>query len=341
MVKLIVMCGLQCSGKSTKARELGDEYNAQVLSSDYIREQHPDWDNENVFRNLYQMMNFFLSENQSVIIDATNVTIKSRRQIFQNIKHPCDKICHIMNVPYDTCVERLHKRNQSDYPHKFDEEVIKKYYYSFEIPFYEEGWDEIKVENIPTITDASNYMNLVQEKAEKFDQQNMHHTQNLGQHMDTVGGLLEEIGMNDIIVRAGYFHDVGKLFTQIFKEGDENAHYYSHANVGAYKLLCKAGIYEKNSVYDFEKETIDDYHFYDTNTTLEWLFYINYHMHLFNVTTDKSIKKWCQIFGEEKFSNLKLFNKCDKTRETDTTEFVELLHKEMEELIKATKGGKK
>ena len=37
-------------------KELESEYNAQVLSSDYIREQHPDWDNENVFRNLYQIL---------------------------------------------------------------------------------------------------------------------------------------------------------------------------------------------------------------------------------------------------------------------------------------------
>jgi predicted kinase len=254
MVNLIVMCGLQCSGKSTKARELADQYNAQIISSDYIREQHPDWDNEKVFKNVYQMINFFLENEKSVVLDATNVTLKARKQIFQNVKQPCTKICHIMNVSFEECCERLKKRNESDYPHKFDADVIKKYYYSFEIPFYEEGWDEIKVENIPTITDASNYMNLIQEKAEKFDQQNMHHTQNLGQHMDTVGELLEETGINDIIVRAGYFHDVGKLFTQIFKEGDENAHYYSHANVGAYKLLCRAGIYDNSSI----KECVDN-----------------------------------------------------------------------------------
>lgn len=314
MNKLIVMCGLQCSGKSTKTRELADQYNAQIISSDYIREQHPDWDNEKVFKNLYQMMNFFLEKEQNVVVDATNVTIKSRKQIFQNIKWPCEKICHIMNVPYEECVERLHKRNESDYPHKFDEEVIKKYYYSFEIPFYEEGWDKIEVENIPEIEDADNYLKSIKQKAETFDQNNMHHTQNLGDHMNTVGDMLVELNADEIVIRAGYFHDTGKLFTQIYKEGDPNAHYYSHANVGAYKLLCYAGIYEQNSITNYETGKLEFYYFYDTNMFLDWLFYINYHMHLFNVTTEKSIKKWTQTFGEKRYNNLKILNQCDKAR---------------------------
>ena len=317
MVNLIVMCGLQCSGKSTKARELADQYNAQIISSDYIREQHPDWDNEKVFKNVYQMINFFLENEKSVVLDATNVTLKARKQIFQNVKQPCIKICHIMNVSFEECCERLKKRNESDYPHKFDADVIKKYYYSFEIPFYEEGWDEIKIENTPEIEDASNYLKLIQERAEKFNQQNMHHTQNLGDHMQTVAEGLEKLGMEQNIVRAGYFHDTGKLFTQTFKEGDENAHYYSHANVGAYKLLCHAGIYEEYSPtkLDYENGNMESRYFYDTDTVLDWLFYINYHMHLFNVTTEKSIKKWTEIFGDVRFNNLKIFNACDKSRE--------------------------
>lgn len=302
--KLIVMCGLQCSGKSTKTKELAELYKAEILSSDYIRLQHPDWDNEKVFKNLYQLMNNLLKEDTSVIIDATNTTIKSRRQIFQNLKYNCDKMCYIMNTPYDICIERLKERNNSDYPHKFDEEVIKKYYYSFEIPFYEEGWDEIIINNIPTINDSETYINNILDKCKDFNQQNKHHTQNLDKHMNTVGSKLE--GNDDKnLVRAAYLHDIGKLFTQTFKDNDPNAHYYSHANVGAYKLLCFTGIYENNLSNDY---------IYDYKSTLDLLFYVNYHMHMFNITTEKSEKKWRQIFGEERFNNLKLLNTCDKSR---------------------------
>ena len=48
--------------------------------------------------------------------------------------------------------------------------------------------------------------------------------------------------------------------------------------------------------------------------TLDWLFYINYHMHMFNLTTDKSRKKWQNIFGQEKFRALEIFNEADKKR---------------------------
>ena len=45
---------------------------------------------------------------------------------------------------------------------------------------------------------------------------------------------------------------------------------------------------------------------------LEFLFYVNYHMHPFFVQSGKSEKKWKDIFGEEKYNKLFLFNECDK-----------------------------
>ena len=144
---LIVLCGLQCSGKSTKAKEFAEEYNATVLSSDKLREEYKNAKNDTIFRILYEKMNDLLAKGIDVVIDATNITIKARKQIFQNLKVDCEKYCHIMNTPYEVCLERLKERNKTDYPHKFDADVIKKYYYSFEIPFEEEGWDYILFEN--------------------------------------------------------------------------------------------------------------------------------------------------------------------------------------------------
>jgi putative nucleotidyltransferase with HDIG domain len=308
MVNLIVMCGLQCSGKSTMARELGDGYNAQILSSDYIREQHPDWDNEKVFNNLYTLMNNCLANDVSVIIDATNITIKSRKKIFENLRYSCFKKCYIMNTPYSECVERLKQRNLSDYPHKFGEDVIKRYYYSFEVPFYEEGWDEIIIHNKPSIESSENYIKSLLEKCKGFNQRNTHHNKTLDKHMDNVGDKMIKSTKDTTLIKAAYLHDIGKLFTQTFKEGDENAHYYSHANVGAYKLLCYAGF------FDYINSN-NDYMEYDTYTTLDLIFYINYHMHLFNITTEKARKKWKSIFGEDKFVNLELLHQFDKERE--------------------------
>lgn len=305
---LLVMCGLQCSGKSTKAKECAEKYGYTVLSSDKIREEYKNAKNDTVFRLLYERMNDLLGKGIDVIIDATNITIKARKQIFQNLKVDCAKICHIMNTPYEVCLERLKERNKTDYPHKFDADVIKRYYYSFEIPFYEEGWDSIHIENHPDDEDGFNFASNLLKLAENFNQQNKHHTQNLGDHMGSVSFRLDDLTGNTNLVTAGAYHDVGKLFTQTFKDGDPNAHYYNHANVGTYELLCGSGCYD--IMFDDNKSSI----VYNTEETLEWLFYINYHMHLFNVQTEKSEKKWRGIFGDEKFNNLRLFNECDKAR---------------------------
>ena len=45
---------------------------------------------------------------------------------------------------------------------------------------------------------------------------------------------------------------------------------------------------------------------------LEILFYVNYHMQPFFIQSEKSEKKWKEIFGEEKYNNLLIFNECDK-----------------------------
>ena len=187
-------------------------------------------------------------------------------------------------------------------------EVLKKYYYSFEIPFYEEGWDSIQIENQPDDKDSFDFSSNLLKLAENFDQQNKHHTQNLGDHMENVSLKLDDLTDNTNLITAGAYHDVGKLFTQTFRDSDPNAHYYNHANVGTYELLCGSGC------YDIEHKNDISITRYNIKNTLEWLFYINYHMHLFNVQTEKSEKKWRAIFGDEKFNNLRLFNECDKAR---------------------------
>lgn len=309
MVKLFVMVGLQCSGKSTEAKNLAKEFNAEIVSSDQLRIEHPEYNNDSIFKLLYSRVNNLLSIKRNVIIDATNITIKSRRHIFLNIKEPCEKICYIMNVPYNECQKRLDKRNQDKDTHYVPKEVLEKYYYSFEIPFFEEGWDEIKLYIEPEFYKGLEVLSTYKSLAEGFNQKNKHHCQDLGQHMNTVGDLIKKETQDAILIKSAYYHDIGKLFTQTYKPGDENAHYYNHANVGAYSILSNVALYE-------EYYSVDDEHFVlRIKDTIDWIFYINYHMHIFNITTEKSIKKWKQIFGEEKFNNLLLLNKYDKNRE--------------------------
>ncbi|MBQ8425700.1 MAG: ATP-binding protein [Clostridia bacterium] len=145
-LNLIVMCGIQCSGKSTRAKELAEKYNAVIISSDSLREHYPNFDNAEIFRTVYMLMNIYLRKNKNVLIDATNINLKTRRRLFTNIRVKCNKICYVINTPLEKCIERLHKRNESDYPHKIDESVLQKYSQSFQMPTKEEGFDEIIIE---------------------------------------------------------------------------------------------------------------------------------------------------------------------------------------------------
>ena len=302
--KLIVMCGLQCSGKSTKAKETQKEYNAIILSSDNIRLDNPDWDNGKVFNQLHNDMNDYLNINKNVIVDATNINIKMRQQLFANIKEDCYKICFIMNTPYEDCYSRLVERNNSDYPNKIPVEVLDKYVRMFEIPFYEEGWDEIHLINHPDSLKTITNLNQLMRNTDTFNQHNQHHTQSLGQHLFNTRRYIESKTNNIILQEAAKYHDIGKLFTQSYKKDDPNAHYYNHANIGTYALMYGAGIH-------FEDGSFDE------KSTLEWLFYINYHMKKYEITTEKAIEKYKKIFGEEKFNNLNLLNEADSNRPTN------------------------
>ncbi len=320
---LIVMCGLICSGKSTKANELKNIYNATIVSSDEIRLNYPGITNEKVFQKVYSQINDLLSKNINVILDATNTTIKSRRQIFDKVKIDCFKICYIINTSYSECYKRLQNRNNGDYPIKIQSIVLDNYYKSFEIPFYNEGWDEIKVMNKPTYLEASQNLSVLGKACVGFDQRNKHHTSNLDIHLQNTGMYLMKLfnednykhynkEHNNCLITAGYWHDIGKLFTQTFKEGDPNAHYYSHANIGAYTLLCSCGLYKLKEHLFEPYNNENDLYEYNEKKTLQWLFYINYHMHLYNVQTDKAYKKWLSIFGEDNYNGLKLLNEADK-----------------------------
>jgi putative nucleotidyltransferase with HDIG domain len=239
----------------------------------------------------------------NVIIDSTATTIKSRRKIFESIKVPCMKKALIFNTPFEVCRERLIERNKQENSHKVPLEVQRKYLESFEVPFLEEGFDYIDIQNKPTHEESEKNILNIYEKTIGFNQNNKHHTQTLDEHLQsTFNYLRDNKGIDDIVLLyAGLYHDVGKLFTQTYKENDTNAHYYNHANVGAYWFLSNCGMYLESYASVA----------YLTQPTLDATFCINYHMRMYNLKTPKSKGKWKRIVGEEKFYYLELLYEAD------------------------------
>lgn len=290
MCNLIVMCGLQGSGKSTIAEELKNGIsNCEIVSSDQIRKEYNHKiGNDEVFKIYYERARKFLNEGKSVILDATNISIKSRRHIFEKLKGiDCEKICYIVNTPINICAERLIERNKTNEQEEVPLEVLYKYERSFEIPFMEEGWNDIVVHDLRIFNPLEYY--AIIDKMKRFDQKNPHHKFTLGEHNNQLEECLKSYGFPEDV---GTLHDIGKLFVQkIDKDGI--AHYYNHSNIGAYYLLSNLGLIK-------------------TADYLDLIFYVNYHMMPFDWDTDKARAKWKSRFGEHKFEMLEILNKGDK-----------------------------
>lgn len=291
MVELFVMCGLQGSGKSTIAKKIKDKHdNWEIVSSDEIRKEfNNEINNDKVFKIYYERARQFLIAGKNVILDATNISMKSRRQIFEQFKGiNCKKTCYIVNTPIEICIERVIKRNNTNEQAEVPVAVLHKYQKSFEIPFFEEGWDDIIIHYKEEFQDTK-FEHLIN-TMDNFNQKNSHHKYSLGEHCRK---LEEQLKNFKFPKYTGLLHDVGKLFTQTIDEVGQ-AHYYQHHNIGAYFLLSHS------------------YLIPDSSDFLDLLFYINYHMMMFNIQTIKARGKWKVIFGEYKFEMLEILNKGDK-----------------------------
>lgn len=141
---LWVMVGLSGSGKSSVAKEIAENnHNTAIVSSDSIREELTgDYgnqeNNEEVFKVFRKRIRDELENNINVIVDAINITMRSRRAIIENVKGiECHKIVYLIPKPFRQCkIDNLNR------PHPVPEEVLDKQIRKFQIPFMEEGFEE-------------------------------------------------------------------------------------------------------------------------------------------------------------------------------------------------------
>lgn len=283
---LTVMVGLSGSGRNDVARNLAYETHAVLVSyaqtynevlglqGDPDRKQA----DEIVWTEFLKKVRMLLEKKKNVIVDAPFTTMSERRKILQRIKGlDIIKLCYIVPCTYKICQNVIREN-----PWVPDDE-LKKQLYKFEIPFMEEGWDEIYL--------CSTYPSEIPdwEAFQQFDQKNPHHSLSLQGHSQVASNLFEAMNMDTPWLQGALLHDYGKMFTQTIG-ADGVAHYYSHQNVGAYHVLCMYPIV----------------HFLNT------VFLVNYHMLPFDWDrSEKAKEKWRRRFGDEKFEILLKFHSCD------------------------------
>ena len=311
--KLFIMCGLSGSGKSSIAKDLAAKHNADIVSSDVIREglfgsSQDQSDNGKVFNIFNKRIRELLNSNKNVIADATNITIKSRRAIIENVrKLEVEKICYIVSKKYEDCI-RDNKNREYSVPEYVLENQLKR----FQIPFLEEGFNKIIIHDMGYTYADKLTPSVLMISMRGFDQKNPHHDMYLRDHCYfTYKRFSNKMKFfkyyEDGFLMGAKIHDIGKLYTQ---EIDENgvAHYYGHENLGSYYVLTMLS-------NPFEEYPSDKF-------LLDCCFLINYHMLPFNWNTDKSKNKWKRIFGEEKYNMLLRFHECDKERYENFEEII-------------------
>lgn len=243
MVKFYMLVGLPGSGKSTYAEKLKEE-GVIIHSSDKIREQLGDVNdqskNTEVFEILHKRIKNDLQNGKSVAYDACNISRKRRRAFLQELKNiPCEKVCVLVATPYEMCVAQNFKRER-----RVPVEVIWRMYRNFQMPCVQERFDDVIV-HYPKKEWTEYYGDIITyvDSLRCFDQCNHHHVLTLGEHMiKAADHMLHITGRYyNSAVLAAYSHDIGKVDTKEFKnakgESTEEAHFFSHQNVGAYKSL--------------------------------------------------------------------------------------------------------
>ena len=317
MREFYLMVGLAGSGKSTIAKEIEyaihmsspkyDEYGRAdkvvLISSDDIREEilgdvNDQTQNDKVFSHIHKLIKQAVRDYNHIIVDATNLTIKNRRALLNCLDDKKDyhKIAYIVNTPIEKCKENNSKRDR-----KVPEYVIDNQAKKFEIPFANEGFNSIFLHHFPAYNCGALkeevLLNNITSLMDGFNQKNHHHAYDLGTHCRKLHEELSKRTDDKILLCSALVHDIGKLYTGAPKEdGSGEYSYKQHNNFGAYYLITNLEKIESNRLDEI----------------LELLFYVNYHMHPFFVQSGKSEKKWKDIFGEEKYNKLFLFNECDK-----------------------------
>lgn len=183
-----------------------------------------------------------LNEGKSIMYDATNVTRRLRVNTLQRlekaVKETFNKTVIVLYTDIDECKKRNAARERV-----VPEYVIDSMLKTFDFPLYNEGWDKIKVEYTtePTISwsDALTYFTGGVEHDNPF------HKLNVYDHSKAVYDYYMKHYNSEeypkYLQNVMLFHDIGKKFCKTFTnmkgETTEIAHFYQHANVGAYMLF--------------------------------------------------------------------------------------------------------
>lgn len=308
MPYFIMMCGLPGSGKSTIALDLAKDFDARIHSSDAIRAQilgdeNSQENNEKVFSILHERIKDDLQRGKNTIYDATNINHRKRKDFLLTLNQiNCQKVIVVAATPYEECLRRDSLRERS-----VGTSVIKRMYMNFYLPWYYEGWDEIKI----VYPRDMQFLSIEEtiEDLKSIPHDNPHHSYSIGDHCVAAWTRIKDRKSLSLDIKeAMLLHDIGKKFTRTFKnkkgEETEVAHYYQHHFTGAYDSLFIVSN-NKLSLYSYSKSDPDVYLW-----LLKRAIYIQWHMTPY--LWGKKEQKYRQLWGEHLYKTIMVLHRADR-----------------------------
>ena len=300
MAELYFLVGLPGSGKSTYAAILERDKNCIVHSSDKIREEFGDVNdqtkNVKVFETLHKRVKNDLQNDKDTVYDSTNLKRKRRVEFLKELKNiPCKKICVLVATPWEYCLAQNFARER-----QVPEDVMCNMYKGFQMPSLYEGFDEVVLYYAKEEwkTYYGNVVDYVRSLID-YSQDNHHHALKLGEHMYAAANYILDQNMDDDLAYAALTHDIGKPDTKTFKDSKgrttEEAHYYNHHCVGSYKSL-----FFKYPSYIKSKEYIALLIELHMKPYMEWQ------------QSEKARQKDLRIFGQDVIRDVKLLHEADR-----------------------------
>lgn len=302
---LYVLCGLPGSGKSTWTEHHKDKLNAIIHSSDAIRAELGDVNdqskNELVFNILHRRTKEDLFNGTNVIYDATNLTFKSRRHILNQFRHiDAKKVCILFACPWELCLARNYARDR-----QVPEYAMTRMYKNFQTPTIYEGFDDVQIvwADYDNMIGFNYDIKMHIERWKKQGHNNPHHSKTIGNHMLAACDYMKD-KTNDVrLITAALLHDCGKPDTKAFVDSHGNecdiAHFYQHHCVGSYLAL----FYLIKMHPNWKDEDI-----------LHVSLLINLHMKPFLAYkhSDKAEAKDRKLFGDKIIDEVLILHECDK-----------------------------
>lgn len=299
-----MLVGLPGSGKSTLAEKY-KESGYKVHSSDAIREElGEEAKNETIFQILHKRIKEDLKKGHNCIYDATNIRYKRRKDFLQQLKKiDCFKTCVVVATPYEVCLYQNNVR-ENVVPHN----VIERMYRQFDIPYYYEGWNTIRLYYAePYYKHMYKNCEHFIRATENYDQKSKYHNETLGEHSKKCAEYVDKywpVGNSYSrfwnLLEAAFLHDCGKPFCRTFidSKGEltlDSAHYYNHEHVGSYNSL----FYQIHSVSEQD-------HIYIAAL-------IRWHMQMFFINKQPKLEsKYHKLLGDSLYDDLVLLTKCDQ-----------------------------